>query len=137
MPVDIVDGIPTGCHNNLRWLVGHCLVSAERLVLGFAGRPLISPTVWEEYFAINTSPANFNGGTPGWDELLAAMGTSSEALLAELAGLDPAEELPRPFDAPSVGLHLTTRGDMVAMATWHEAMHVGQMMTYKNLLTGD
>lgn len=136
MPPAIVDRIPPGCHNNVRWLVGHCLVSTERLILGFAGRPMVSPAGWEAYFAINTSPSDFDAGTPAWDALLAALAKSGEALLGELAALDPAEELPQPFDVPRAGLHFTTRGEMVAMATWHEATHVGQMMTYRNILTG-
>jgi len=137
LPAEIVDTIPAGCANNLRWLLGHCILSAERLMLWRAGRAMVSPEAWATYFTRDTSPANFDAATPAWPDLLTQLAVSADAINMELAHLDPEEELAEPFSAPRAGLHLTTRGEMVAMATWHEAMHLGQMNTYRRLLIKD
>ena len=134
LPESITDQIPDGCSNNLRWLAGHILFAGEGLLLRLAGEAMELPAAWGNYFSRNTSPSDFDAETPAWGTILAAIEPSTERLLAELDRLDPAQRLPEPWRPASAPLVIETRGEALALATWHEALHVGQMMTYRNLL---
>lgn len=134
LPGELADRCPPGCKNNLRWQLGHIIVSAEHLVFGLAREPRLTPEAWAKYFAINTSPADFDPGTPSWAELVEALESTSDELLARVAAVDATARLPEPFELRSIGYTIPTRGGTIAMAIWHEGLHTGQMMTYGHLL---
>ena len=133
-PADLADRIPPGCRNDLRWQLGHTILSAESLILGLAGEALAAPVEWRAWFARETSPGDFVADTPTWPDLRSALDTSTAALLKRLETLDPDETLSEPFAPRTAPIRIETRGGLVAMATWHEGLHLGQIMSYRNVL---
>lgn len=134
VPEAIVDTIPPGCKNNLRWLLGHVIGSTERLCLALTGLGEVGLAEgWAGWFGIGTSPADFTADTPDWAALRAELLASSARLETAVAGQDLSIALPEPW-APRGITFASTRGEAVAFALWHEGLHFGQMMTYGNLL---
>lgn len=135
VPPDIVDRIPPGCRNNIRWLAGHIALSTERLILKLAGEATFLPEEWVAWFSRDTSPADFTAATPAWPEILVALEESGAVVAAKLDEMDPARELVTPFRPQSAPIVAETVGAATAMALWHEGLHAGQIMTYRNILT--
>ena len=134
VPVGIADAIPPGCKNNLRWLLGHIIGSTERLCLGLTGLGEPGyPEGWLNWFGIGTSPADFAPQTPDWAGLLTELPASTARIQAVLEGADLSVPLAEPW-APRGVAFATNRLGAVNFALWHEGLHLGQMMTYGNIL---
>lgn len=129
---------PAGFRNNLRWQLGHLITVAETLLLGVAaGRRPAVPEAYRGWFANDTSPADFDAGTPDWPALRHELDASTERLAEVLRELDPAADLAQPL-APRPGLLLaTTVAGVVGYALWHEGHHGGRMACYHRLLGGN
>lgn len=131
---NLADEIPDGCHNSLRWHLGHILITQDLLVLGLAGRPLTVPDEWRSWFAKGTSPADWNEATPGWQELRDQLEPMSQNILKHLGEIDLDLNLPKPYQTSTGPLLITVR-DVAHFSAMHEAIHAGIMMAYKRVLT--
>lgn len=131
----IVDQIPTGCNNNLRWQLGHVIGSTERHCLVLTGLGTLGLTPgWTDWFGIRTAPADFTAATPDWPGLLAALADSTARIQAAVEGQDLDVPLAEPFAPRGTIVFASTRAEAVAFALWHEGLHYGQIMTYCNVL---
>lgn len=123
--------IPKGFNNNIRWNVGHILVSTDAMVLTMAGFPSTLPAQWGQYFMQGTSPENFTEDTPTLAELLEASGQQPSKLRALVEGkLDT--PLAKPFELPKTTLY--TSADAFTFCFVHEGLHLGQIQGIRKLV---
>lgn len=60
--------IPQGFRNHLHWQLGHILAETDNLLFKQTGKRQL-PTFFQLYFANGTSPNEWTGEPPSWDEL--------------------------------------------------------------------
>ena len=131
----LVDTIPPGCRNNIRWHVGHALWSSEWLMLTLSELPTTYPEKWQFWFGPGTSPTDFTPATPDWAALGEALLTSTARLEAYLAEFDPESELPHPMISEEHRIDVHTAFAATIFAAGHEGCHYGQIVAYHHLLT--
>ncbi|WP_349408952.1 DinB family protein [Pseudalkalibacillus sp. SCS-8] len=116
------DIIPEGFPNNLRWQLGHILVSVEYLVFHQAGEKMNLPEGYAEMFSRGTSPKDWTTEPPKVDVLKAQLSEQMGRVRATFDGrLD--EKLPEPFKGGPFEFH--TVGEMLLFALFHESEHIG------------
>ncbi|WP_044642487.1 DinB family protein [Risungbinella massiliensis] len=123
--------IPKGFNNNIRWNVGHVLVSTDAMILTMAGFPSTLPEEWGQYFMRGTSPQNFTDETPTLAELQEASQEQMRKLRALVEGkLDT--PLANPFELPKTTIY--TSGDGLTFCMFHEGLHMGQIQGIRKLV---
>jgi hypothetical protein len=121
------DEIPAGWNNNLRWHVGHLVVTPHRLTRRLLGEALPFPDDYTGWFAKGSSPASWAGASiPSLEVLI-------ERMLQDVAPLfrDFRDRLDQPFASPletSVGIVLRTPEDGLVMNLLHDGIHLGMMI---------
>lgn len=129
----IADILPDGCRNNLRWQLGHILLTQQLLILTLSGRELTVSDEWRAWFAKGSSPADFSDNTPDWAELLGQMDALGEAVTGFVGKHEPDIALPKPYQT-STGPLLKTLGDAAHFSCVHEGLHTGVIMAYRRLI---
>ncbi len=121
------DVIPEGYSNNLRWNLGHILVSHAGLILPRIGVEVPFGKDYLESFNRGTSPGNWSAETPALDTLYKDLEEQVDLLKYHLKGrLD--EQLTEPFAG------LSTVGGLTGFAISHEAVHAGTVIGMKKAL---
>lgn len=124
---DEADHIPDGFSNNLRWNIGHILVSSAGLLLPRLGADIPYPSVYLEQFNRGTSPKEWTSAPSSLATLKEELKAQPELLKAHLHGrLD--EPLTESF------IELDTIGGLVGFAINHEMLHAGVIMGMKKAL---
>lgn len=121
---EILETIPEGFNNNIHWQVGHILVAGDTFYNNGQG----NLEVEKSFFAPGTKPADWKGDVPSLNILLSKLNEQTEQLL-QLTDEQLNEKLAKPF------LGNETRGDLMAMGAFHEAMHLGQIQMLKRLVS--
>lgn len=128
----ILNKIPTGFSNHLRWQLGHIYTVQERLAFAYAKEPLLLPDGYLEWFGNGTKPSEWTGEPPSLDDLRSMLlNQSSRIKEAFEYRLD--EVVEKPFKTSS-GLVLETIGELLSFSLYHEGMHFDRMKVYKKLL---
>ena len=118
------DIVPEGFNNNIRWQLGHILVTAELFLFKGQGK---LPVSYKELFGPGSKPANWTGDVP-------SVATLMEQLNEQLARIQEVDtttfdiKLEKPF------IGNETVGELAAMGAFHEAMHVGQIQALKQIV---
>lgn len=131
----VVDLVPAGCRNSIRWHLGHALWSSEWLLLTLSNLPTTYPSKWQFWFGPGTSPADFAAATPDWPALLAALRVSTERLDQYLLTFDPEAELIHPMISEEHRIDVHTAFAAAIFAAGHEGCHYGQIAAYHRILT--
>ncbi|SDW51531.1 DinB superfamily protein [Marininema mesophilum] len=121
---EIADVIPKTSTNNIRWHLGHILVTQDQLLFGKLQENSGIPEHYIALFGRDTSPSNWKetGGVPSLKELHTLLDSQKDRITN--AFNDQLEKpLPKPFTVKSYTIE--TFGHMVAFATWHEGYHHG------------
>lgn len=117
--------VPEGFNNNLLWNIGHVIVVQQRLVYGFANQPL---NITDDLFQ------KFKPGTkPTIPEPKETVEVFKELLIK------PLEQTKADFKSgklnnytpytTSKGFHLANAGDAITFNNYHEALHLGTMIS--------
>ena len=121
---EALDIVPEGFNNNIRWQLGHILVTAELFL--FKGQEKL-PASYNALFGPGSKPAN-------WTDDVPSVATLLEQLNEQLASIQEVDtttfdiKLEKPF------IGNETVGELAAMGAFHEAMHVGQIQALKKLI---
>ena len=117
---EAADIIPNGFHNNIRWNMGHILVTQDFFMYGPSCPHL--PASYPALFAPGTKPANWEGDIPSLATLAAQLEEQKTRIQEEFAGrLD--EKLPQPFQLGKKGT-MNTVGELLTFSLFHEGMHM-------------
>ncbi|WP_407655245.1 DinB family protein [Alicyclobacillus dauci] len=60
--------IPQGFRNHLHWQLGHIVAETDNFLFNLTGKQEL-PTIFRCYFANGTSPKEWAGDPPSWEEL--------------------------------------------------------------------
>ena len=108
--------IPPGFNNNALWLIGHCVVSQQRLVYLRSNLPMNVSDQYNENFKIGTSPKIWTI-PPDRAEIRNSLLTTAEQLKEDLNnGIFKTYEQFK----PSMGFLLKNHMDAITYANYHE-----------------
>ncbi|HEU5138699.1 MAG TPA: DinB family protein [Bacillales bacterium] len=131
VPHGIVDEIPNGFRNNIRWNAGHILAGWDHTMFPAVGMERQLPLSYHLMFPRGSKPADWTEEPPSMDELIQRLEEQPQQIEEACKGHleDPLEE---PF------LHMTTLGEMFVFHMAHENLHVGTINSMKKTLeTGE
>jgi uncharacterized damage-inducible protein DinB len=122
-PSSMLDEMPGGAVNNLRWHFGHIYTAQCLLINSFTDFETDLQSHYKTYFGPKTSPSDWKGQPPSKEEmfkLLADQPAKVKSLLSGKAHL-PAK---KPFKTGTHG-DLTSIEDILRFAVFHEGQHIG------------
>jgi hypothetical protein len=123
--------IPEGFNNNLIWNIGHVIAVQQRLVYGLSGLQMnISDELFQKYKP-GTIPKN--------DEPMATVELFKELLSSTIdqtiADFEAGEFNDYTEYSTSKGFHLASVEDAIAFNNYHEALHLGTMVSILKFLS--
>jgi hypothetical protein len=121
-PEHLLDIIPPGFHNNIRWNFGHIVYTQEKLVFALSGEELSLPPSFQENFAAGTKPSESGTGVPQIMEIATEL-TKQKDRIKEYAVTRFNQTLPKPF-TNQMGITFNTFNDALLFSFYHEAVHV-------------
>lgn len=124
------NAIPAGMNNNLVWNAGHVVATTELLIYGLAGLKTPSEREFIDRYRKGSRPEG--PATAEECELIAEkLRSGIERLEQDLVTLDFSNYKEY---TTSFGVTLTSVDDALAFNNMHEAMHLGTMLTLRNLV---
>ncbi|KQL44092.1 hypothetical protein AN963_21930 [Brevibacillus choshinensis] len=128
---EVADIIPAGLNNNIRWNLGHILVTQDFFMYGPSCPHL--PANYLALFAAGTNPANWEGDVPSLATLAAQL-EEQKARIKETFGDRFDEKLPQPFQLGKKGT-MNTFGELFAFSLFHEGMHMNAFATLNKTIS--
>ncbi len=129
------DVIPAGWNNNIRWHIGHLVVTPRRLTSLMLGEPLSLPEAYNGWFAKGTSPRDWGTApVPPLEQLIGEMRTEMEKVFAEMQPRF-AMSFPKAYET-SVGIMLHSPGDALMMNYMHDGIHLAMLLALGRALKG-
>jgi len=122
--------IPPGFDNNIAWNVGHIIVTQQLLLYRLSGLPMYVSREQVALFRSGTSPADWSQ-PPEMAELLDQLSSYPQKLVDDVqAGKFQAYQA----YTTSTGVNLNTFEEAVAFNYFHEGLHLGAILSLKNLV---
>lgn len=129
IPEDIIDEVPDGFNNNIRWNAGHILVGWDHTMFPAVGKERQMPLSYHLMFPRGSKPDDWTEKPPSLDEIIQRLETQpNEIIEASKGRLD--DKLEEPF------LHITNLGEMVVFHMNHETLHAGTIKSMYRILRG-
>lgn len=122
MPEEILDLIPKGFNNTIRWNFGHIAFVQEKLVFGLLGEEMNIPKGYEQFFGPGTKPAEWKDAPPSFTEIAETLAKQKTRIQDFLQGRLH-ENLPTPFTNRG-GITFYTVGEVFLFSFYHEALHI-------------
>jgi uncharacterized damage-inducible protein DinB len=124
----LADEMPGDVKNSIRWNLGHIFVSQDTLLYPFIGEEHHVPENYLELFKMGSSPHHWVEEAPSLQEIRKYLVDQPRRILADFSGKleDPIE---RPFKLGDY--ELSTLGELLSFAIWHEGLHQGTINTIK------
>ena len=124
---------PGGLKNHPAWTLGHMA-----LATGFTGTLLglesKVPAEWNELCGRGSTPTDDRAKYPGKEEMLSALETEHARVVDAFQKVDPGMLAQRTPDE-ELGELMPTLGDaLVFMMSVHQAIHVGQLVAWRQLM---
>ncbi len=130
---DVCDQIPPTWKNNLRWHVGHLVITPRLLTLGLLKEDLGVPEEYRRWFAKGTSPADWGDqDIPSYNQLLNEFTEGMDVLFKKLEGRE-LETFSEPYTT-SVGVVLTCPSESLVFSQAHDGIHLGMILALKRAL---
>lgn len=124
----LADEMPGNVKNSIRWNLGHIFVSQDTLLYPFIGENHHVPKSYLELFGMGSSPHEWKTEAPTLQEVRNLLVEQPTRIQIDFAG-KLEEKIQQPF---KLGDHeLTTLGELLSFAIWHEGLHQGAINTIK------
>lgn len=121
IPEEVMDVVPGGFNNSIRWNLGHIAYIQDRHVYIAAEEPIGLPDSFEQYFKPGTKPADWIGAPPTLSEIKEALATQPARIKQSREG-QLHEALPKPY-TNLLGVTFYTKGELLLFNFYHEALH--------------
>jgi hypothetical protein len=131
-PKEILDIIPDGFNNNIRWNFGHITFIQEKLVFGLSYEELSLPNSYQKYFSAGTKPNNSLTGVPSITEIAVELANQKERVREYLLE-NTHKTLPVPY-TNKMGVTFYTFLDALLFSFYHEAIHVQTIKDIKKVI---
>lgn len=124
---EFIDIVPVGFNNNIRWNLGHVLVTWDEGIYHSLSMKRMLPKDYDSFFKRGTKPLDWETQPPSFNEIRERLESQTEQIINACRGkLD----LPLKFDF----LGMKTIGEMFLFLITHESMHVGVLTSiYKSM----
>jgi hypothetical protein len=122
IPVEVLDIIPHGFNNNIRWNFGHIAFVQEKLVYELLGEEMNIPKDYEQLFGAGTKPAEWQETPPLFTEIAEVLIKQKTRIKDFLKGRLH-ENLTTPFTNRG-GITFYTVGEVFLYSFYHEALHI-------------
>ncbi|TLS52321.1 DinB family protein [Paenibacillus antri] len=132
---ELVDRIPFGFRNNIRWQLGHIYTATEILAFKQSNLPMILPEGFIERFIPGTSPLDDKAKSAPLPTLqqLESLLKEQPKRIREALGNRLNESVPT--FTTSTGFGLQTPEQSLRYHMYHEGLHFGIVSVYKRLLS--
>ncbi|MEO6329799.1 MAG: DinB family protein [Ginsengibacter sp.] len=122
--------IPTGFNNNLVWNIGHIIVAQQSLIYKLSNLPMHISNDLLEIYKPGTKPISKTSQAE-IDELKNLL-----TVLVDKTEIDLSNDVFRTFNErmTGTGFHLTSLGDAFEFNNYHEALHLGYMLSIKKFV---
>ncbi|WP_158095107.1 DinB family protein [Gottfriedia luciferensis] len=128
---EVVDKIPKGFNNNIRWNAGHILGAYEQLLYANTGDENRLSKEIIDFFKGGTKPSDWQGEPPSFEEIITLLEQQVEQVISTYEGrLD--EVLQKEMKLG--GFEIKTVRDMISFNIFHEGLHDGLMNGLKRSL---
>lgn len=127
IPLEVVDLIPHGHNNNIRWNAGHILVGWDHTIFPAVNEERQMPLSYHLMFPSGSKPENWTEQPPSMDTLIKQL--EKQAILIEQVCKGRLNE---PLKESFLGMK--TLGDMVIFHMNHENLHMGTIKSMKQML---
>ena len=118
---------------NPAWIIGHLGFVANRVLAMCGGQPKVDTEAWKPLFGGGSKPTADASAYPSWDELLKVW-RQGHTDVAALAPSVTADALGQPNPNERMKEALPTIEDFLSFVlTGHEAMHLGQLSTWRRI----
>ncbi|MEA3322457.1 MAG: DinB family protein [Bacillota bacterium] len=124
----LADEMPGNVKNTVRWNLGHIFVSQDTLLYPFLGEEHHVPNDYLEWFARGSSPHQWKTNPPTLKEIRNYLVEQPTRVQKDFAG-KLEEPIQQPFKLGDY--ELTTLGELLSFAIWHEGLHQGAINTIK------
>ena len=122
IPEEVLDIIPHGFNNTIRWNFGHIAFVQEKLVFGILGEEMSTPKEYEQLFGAGTKPAEWIETPPSFTEIAKIL-TEQKTRIKDFLQGRLHENLPTPFTNRG-GITFYTVGEAFLYSFYHEALHI-------------
>lgn len=127
IPEEIVDQIPRGHHNSIRWNTGHILVGWDNTMFPAVYEERQMPLSYHLMFPSGSTPEHWTEQPPSMDTLIAQL--EEQTTFVEQACRGHLDEPPK-----ESFLGMITIGEMVLFHMNHESIHMGIIKSMKQML---
>lgn len=121
IPEEVIDVVPVGFNNSIRWNLGHIAFIQEKHVYFAAGEQMALPETFEEFFKPGTKPAEWVGQPPSLEEIKEALASQPARIRTSREG-QLNEALPNPY-TNLMGVTFYSRAELLLFNFYHEALH--------------
>ncbi|WP_391209534.1 DinB family protein [Psychrobacillus sp. L4] len=121
-PEEIVDIVPKGFNNNIRWNFGHIAYIQEYLVYGVLDQKINLPVEYREFFRAGTKPTDWKETPPSLADIYSVLFEQKIRIQQSLQG-NLHKKLPKPF-TNHFGITFHTLGETFLFSFYHEALHL-------------
>ena len=127
----LADEMQGNLKNSIRWNLGHIFVSQDTLLYPFIGEEHHAPKDYVDMFAIGSSPHQWKEEPPNLKEIRNYLVEQPIRIQRDCA-VKLEERIQKPF---ILGFYdLTTLGELLSFAIWHEGLHQGAINTIKRAI---
>lgn len=125
--------VPKGFHNNILWNLGHMVVSQQVLCYVKSGLSPRAPAYLAPLFGKGTSPAQWAASHVAVDPVEVRTWLMDTAALLRT---DFGQHAFKGYEAyeTSSGMRLTHIGEALTYVLWHEAQHLGVILSLRKLV---
>ncbi|PGS55430.1 DinB family protein [Bacillus sp. AFS041924] len=128
---EVVDVIPAGFNNNIRWNAGHVLGAYEQLLYTNTGETGQLSKDFIDFFKGGTKPSDWQEEPPAYEEIITLLEQQVEQVISTYEGrLD--EVIPKEMKLGS--FEIKTVRDMISFNIFHEGLHTGLINGLKRSL---
>lgn len=122
IPEDLLEIIPEGFNNNIKWNAGHLVSAYDGIVMRTINEKAICPSEFSLFFGKDTSPQD-------WNEEVPSMETITCMLKKQLNILEDKTKhrLDESIAAPFLGMEKVS--ELVLYGITHEALHLGHIIS--------
>ncbi|MGM0840125.1 MAG: DinB family protein [Bacillota bacterium] len=128
IPEEIVDHIPSGHNNSIRWNAGHILVGWDHTMFPAVDKERRMPRSYHMMFPRESRPQDWTEQPPSMEKLIKEL--EEQPLLIEQACKG---HLGEPLKESFLGMK--TVGDMMVFHMNHESLHMGIIKSMKQALS--
>ncbi|WP_236939198.1 DinB family protein [Evansella clarkii] len=127
IPEELLDRIPQGHNNSIRWNAGHILVGWDNTMFSSVNNGRQLPLYYHLLFPSGSKPENWSEQPPSMNEIITLLEEQPQIIEQACKG-----HLDEPLTESFLGMR--TLGDMVVFHMNHENLHMGIVKSMKQLL---